>query len=374
MKKLYFLILLLCSFYARGQTAASLNIAQSNPLQQVDSENILGIRFDGSAYRIYAFNKWAVLDTVSKFMTRYGMTFYRTKTQNDALYYPLSGNPSGFLTAESDPTVPAYSKSLNSFNVIKSSTDPLYRPISYTPTFTEITGKPTTLSGYGITDGVTQNALSSSLTTKQNTLVSGSNIKTVGGNSLIGSGDISFPTQLVTSVFGRTGTVNALSGDYNTLQVTENTNLYFTQSRARLSLSALANGGITYNSSTGEISQTTPTYNNSPARSLNTSFRPSTTRPTRVSYTISIATTLSLLNLNSSGTVALQISSDNTTWNTINSAGITRTLAVSVSVGLNDTNIVNIQGEIPAGFYCRLVPTTSGGGTVTFTSGQEVTY
>jgi hypothetical protein len=35
----------------------------------------------------------------------------------------------------------------------------------------------------------------------------------------------------VTSVFGRTGAVVAVSGDYNTSQVTENTNLYYTQAR-----------------------------------------------------------------------------------------------------------------------------------------------
>lgn len=178
----------------------------------------------------------------------------------------------------------------------------------------------------------------------------------------------------VSSVFGRTGVIVSANGDYNTGQITEGVNLYFTNSRSRLSISALTNGGVTYNSSTGEVSQTPATYNNSPGRALTTSFRPSTVRPTRVSYTISIATTLSLLNLNSSGTVALQISPDNSTWTTINSAGITRTLAVSISVGLNDTSLLNVAGEIPTGYYCRLLPTTSGGATITFSSGQEVTY
>lgn len=56
---------------------------------------------------------------------------YRTKTQNDGLYYPLTGNPSGFLTSftELDPTVPAYAKTLTAFSVIKPSTDVLYEPI-----------------------------------------------------------------------------------------------------------------------------------------------------------------------------------------------------------------------------------------------------
>jgi len=52
----------------------------------------------------------------------------------------------------------------------------------------------------------------------------------------------------VTSVFGRTGVVTAQSGDYDTSQVTENTNLYFTNSRA---ISATLTG---YTSGAGTIS------------------------------------------------------------------------------------------------------------------------
>jgi len=57
------------------------------------------------------------------------------KTNTDAIYYPLTGNPSGFLTSfsETDPTVPTYAKSLTSFSVIKSDTDTLYYPLSSNP-------------------------------------------------------------------------------------------------------------------------------------------------------------------------------------------------------------------------------------------------
>jgi hypothetical protein len=67
--------------------------------------------------------------------------------------------------------------------------------------------------------------------------------------------DISYP---VTSVFGRTGAVVATSGDYTTTQVTEGTNLYYTDVRARASLSFVAGSGA-YNSTTGVI--TIPTDN-----------------------------------------------------------------------------------------------------------------
>ena len=65
--------------------------------------------------------------------------------------------------------------------------------------------------------------------------------------------DISYP---VTSVFGRTGAVTAQSGDYTTTQVTEGTNLYFTNARARGAISLTttgATGAATYNSTTGVL-------------------------------------------------------------------------------------------------------------------------
>ena len=68
--------------------------------------------------------------------------------------------------------------------------------------------------------------------------------------------NINYP---VTSVFGRTGAVVAQSGDYTTTQVTEGTNLYYTDARARAALSFTAGSGA-YNSTTGVI--TIPTNNN----------------------------------------------------------------------------------------------------------------
>ncbi len=57
---------------------------------------------------------------------------------------------------------------------------------------------------------------------------------------------------LIASVFGRVGNVIANSGDYNTSQVTENTNLYFTALRARASVSG--GSGILYDSGSGAFS------------------------------------------------------------------------------------------------------------------------
>jgi hypothetical protein len=61
-------------------------------------------------------------------------------------------------------------------------------------------------------------------------------------------------TNLITSVFGRTGAVVAQSGDYTTTLVTEGDNLYFTTARARTAISLTVtgtSGPATYSSSTG---------------------------------------------------------------------------------------------------------------------------
>ena len=61
-------------------------------------------------------------------------------------------------------------------------------------------------------------------------------------------------TDAVTSVFGRDGDVVAENGDYNTDQVTEENNLYFTEGRSRSSVSLTttgSNGEATYDSVTG---------------------------------------------------------------------------------------------------------------------------
>jgi hypothetical protein len=58
----------------------------------------------------------------------------------------------------------------------------------------------------------------------------------------------------VASVFGRTGAVVAVAGDYNTDLVTEgSTNLYFTNARSRAVLSTNLGSALTYNSSTGRF-------------------------------------------------------------------------------------------------------------------------
>ena len=65
-----------------------------------------------------------------------------------------------------------------------------------------------------------------------------------------------YDTAPVTSVFGRTGAVVAQSGDYSTSLVTEGTNLYYTDARARAAISLTTtgtSGAATYNVFTGVL-------------------------------------------------------------------------------------------------------------------------
>jgi hypothetical protein len=57
-------------------------------------------------------------------------------------------------------------------------------------------------------------------------------------------------TDAVSSVFGRTGNVTATNGDYNTSQVTENTNLYYTEARVNANANVAANTAARHNAVT----------------------------------------------------------------------------------------------------------------------------
>lgn len=117
--------------------------------------------------------------------------------------YPLTLNPSGFLTSftELDPTVPAYSKNLTAFNVIKSSTDPLYKPISYVPSSPEI------VSGLGYTPVPNARTLTINGATFD---LSANRTWTVGG--VLTSGSYSNPSWITSLAWSKiTGTPTAVT-------------------------------------------------------------------------------------------------------------------------------------------------------------------
>jgi hypothetical protein len=120
-------------------------------------------------------------------------------------------------------------------------------------------------------------------------------------------------TDAVTSVFGRIGAVTAQSGDYTTTQVTEGTNLYFTNTRARAAISETVTG-LDYDNTTGVLS-TSAGYGIPTTASQTNWDTAYTNRITSASAPLSIASnaiSISQANTTTDGYLS------STDWNTFN--------------------------------------------------------
>jgi hypothetical protein len=189
-----------------------------------------------------------------------------TISYDNSTYY-LASNPNAYipLTALSAGAGISYN---NTTGVIASTitqyTDANARAaISETVTgldYNNTTGVLSLTSGYVIPTTTNETNWNAAYNDKINSAaVTGTTTKTLtltqqdGGTITASWTDIN--TDAVTSVFGRTGAVVATSGDYNTSQVTENTNLYFTNARAIAStLTGYTSGAGTISSSDSILS------------------------------------------------------------------------------------------------------------------------
>lgn len=122
-------------------------------------------------------------------------------------------------------------------------------------------------------------------------------------------------------------------------------------------------------SSTGAMSFPSTT------RSLNSAFQVSTTSAAFVSYTVDVATTLSLTS-GQTGTVTLQYADDSSfTANvkTIQSSVNGNTGTLAIGLGLTQTSTASLTGIIPTAKYVKIVTAnTAGTPTFTYRSQQEV--
>lgn len=144
------------SFYKTSKDSLFLNHTQISGLSNVAST---GMYSDLSGTP--NLNNYILTSDTSVFSRKVNLLEYIKYSDTAAMLLPYAGkneipkdvselnNDVGYLTSytETDPNVPSYSKSLTAFSVIKSSTDLLYRPITYTPTWSEVTGKPVFFSG-----------------------------------------------------------------------------------------------------------------------------------------------------------------------------------------------------------------------------------
>lgn len=105
-----------------------------------------------------------------------------------------------------------------------------------------------------------------------------------------------------------------------------------------------------------------------------TGFQVSTTRDSEVHYSIEISTTLSLTG-GQTGTVFLEISSDNSTW--VEAGRFTNGNTGSLTIGLNLTQIQGgqLSAYVPTSYYVRLRSSSvTGSPTFSYRSGQEMLF
>lgn len=195
------------------------------------------------------------------------------------------------------------------------------------------------------------------------------------------------------------GYISNLSS-FTTANLTENTNLYYTDARARLSISA--GTGISYNSSTGQITNSapdqtvsltagpgisitgtypnftiglvTPTINNAPGRTANSNFTISATKFYWVSYSVLCTVTNPLLAGSSTASAFLEYSTNGgSSWNTPVQIGNSSAVGVAVAIAITNGQTVTLTGAIPANGLVRIRTTTTGTASVSIPSQQEWT-
>lgn len=196
-------------------------------------------------------------------------------------------------------------------------------------------------------------------------------------------GNVSALVTGVSSVFGRTGAVVATAGDYTSAQITEVTNLFFTNARAiaaTLTSFASTTGTVTSSDSIltalqkivgnlalkyGSVTYTPST----PTRTLNTNFTPSATLAVQACYSLNLSCTLTIAGT-CSGTVELRSDTNATPTTVRGTIGNTLTLGVGVVVSTTTGGPQQICYLVPPGHNVRLV--SSGTITPTFVSQSEV--
>ena len=247
--------------------------AKQNALNGTGFVKIVGttISYDNSTYYL-ASNPSAYISGITSLMVTNALGYTPYNSTNPSGY--ISGITSLMVTnalgyTPYNSTNPAgYTTNLGTVTSVAMSV-PTGLSISGSPITTSGTLALSLSAGYSIpttsSQGTWDTAYNRSLTSIG---VSGTTTKTLtltkqDGTTLTASwSDIN--TDAVTSVFGRTGAIVATSGDYTTAQVTESGNLYYLDSRARASISG--GTGISYNSTTGVITNTITQYTDALAR------------------------------------------------------------------------------------------------------------
>lgn len=168
-------------------------------------------------------------------------------------------------------------------------------------------------------------------------------------------------TDAVTSVFGRTGAVVAASGDYTTTQVTEGTNLYFTDARARAAISLTTtgtSGAATYSGGTLNIPQYQGVLTNPVTGTGTTNTLPKFTAASTIGNS-NITDTGSLITLGSNSYVNGRLWIGTTNQNNISLANYTNMTGSTSVYGQLNAGIIQSDATVNAFYYDSFASTVA---------------
>lgn len=207
----------------------------------------------------------------------------------------------------------------------KTQNDTYYKDILYVPSWTEVTGKPT--FSIVATSGSYTDLLSKPvIPTNTNQLTNGSGFLTAEVDGSV------------------TNELQTLSVSGNNISISSGNTVALPQA------------------STSVVT-----------RSLNTNFTPSTTRFTLVSYSVACQVTNPLLVGTSTATAFLEYSTNSgTTWLNASQVANSSGVGLTVTVQLTNSQTGTLVGGIPANALVRIRTATTGTGSVTYVTGNEV--
>lgn len=215
-------------------------------------------------------------------------------------------------------------------------------------TWTTLTGKPTTISGYGITDPIV--------------LTSGSYANPAWITSLAYSKLTGAPSLATVAT---TGIYSDLTGKPS-----------IPSAQIQSDWTQASSGSIDYIKNKPPVRSQSSATHTFVSTSSSTGFQISSTRDSNVYYNVTIAVTASI-GSQSQGSIALEIAATNSTtpgdWTEISRFTNGQNLTIALAVQSVQTIGSQLSGFIPAGYYARIrTIATSGTPTNTYVSGQEV--